>query len=380
MPKKTIEYYKYPLVTAIAFAVVGFYALVTFNLSFMGPVARALKSIQMADIYYQISQGTSEPDSSHLVTLVDMTEIIQRGELAEALEDIMAYNPKAVGVDMIFQGLKPDSLGDEMIRTVASSYDNITFSYELMDFDASTQKYQDVRRSFFATSTQEPLQGFTNMPRRDLYDDMKRVVPVGRNLNGEVVPSFITQVVNTYTGEETLKLSEENVNINFHPMSFPTIDAKEVVNHPELIEDRVVLFGAMKDAVDRHYTPLGKIPGVELLAYSVQTLVDQKQIRNLPQWLTWIISFLIPMFTHWWTQGWINYQKRKRKNAFARVFMTSLMVIGFLRFVWMALLTGIGYLLFNFYDLSINFGWAFSAICFLNTGQGFYDVLVAKKE
>ena len=185
-------------------------------------------------------------------------------------------------------------------------------------------------------------------------------------------------MVNTYTGEETVKLSEKNININFHPMRFPTINAKEVLEHPELIEDRVVLFGAMKDAVDRHYTPLGTIPGVELLAYSVQTVVDQKEIKSLPQWLMWVISFLLTMFTHWWTQGWIEYQNRVRKNPFARVFMTSLMVIGFLRFLWMAVLTGIGYLLFNFFDLSVNFGWAFSAICFLTTGQGFYNVLVAK--
>ena len=54
-------------------------------------------------------------------------------------------------------------------------------------------------------------------------------------------------------------------------------------------------------------------------------------------------------------------------------------VVGFLRFLWMAVLTGIGYLLFNFYDLSINYGLAFSAMCFLTTGQGFYNVLVARQ-
>lgn len=370
---------KYPIITVIAFLVVGFYALVTFSLSFLGPVARALKSIEMTDIYYQIQQATGEPLESHLITIVDMTELIARRDLAQALEEIEAAGPKVVGVDMIFQGLKEDKEGDEWMKQVAAQYDNILFSYKLEDFNIKGQMYTDTKRSFFAEEVQ-PHQGFTNMPRNDLYDDMKRKVAVGRKLNDTVVPSFVTEVSNMYAGEEVVPLTTRNLQINFQPTRFDIINYSEVAEHPELIEDRVVLFGAMREEGDLHYTPLGKIAGVELLAYSIQTVLNQREVKNVPDDLTWLLSFLIAMATLAWTKWYVAFMNRRCSSAFGKVLFTSSIIMGFLKFLWMALFTFTGFLLFQLFDVSLNLGWGFSGIAFLGTGESFYNVIAAKVE
>ena len=45
--------------------------------------------------------------------------------------------------------------------------------------------------------------------------------------------------------------------------------------------------------------------------------------------------------------------------------MTSLMVVGYIKFIWMAFLTWVGFLLYNLFSMNINLGWAFSGIAFL---------------
>jgi hypothetical protein len=40
-------------------------------------------------------------------------------------------------------------------------------------------------------------------------------------------------------------------------------------------------------------TPLGKMPGLELQAYSLLTLLEHKDIKKLPLWATLLIAFVI---------------------------------------------------------------------------------------
>ncbi|MBO6026001.1 MAG: CHASE2 domain-containing protein [Bacteroidaceae bacterium] len=365
--------FRYLVIALFAFLVVGFYAMVTFNLSFMGPIQRALKNFSMADIYTQILQSTGAPDTSRVITIVDMTDLMARSDLAQALEEIMAFEPKAVGVDIVFEGLKEDTASDRWLVDIAKTYDNIVWQAKLLDYQAEEQTYKDKVQSFFIEEAQ-PKEGFANMPR-DLYEGLKRTVALGESLNGKTYTSFSLLVANTYAGTEVAKTQLKDININYRPTEFRTIHAFEVMEHPELIQDHIVLFGAMKDEHDMHYTTLGKIPGVEVLAYAVQTLINKNSIKELPTWLTWLISIFIVMITSWALTIYKNDQLRRRKSPFMRTFMTSLMVIGYIKFVWMAILTFIGFMLFNFFSISLNLGWAFSGIAFIATAEGFYKAI-----
>ena len=126
--------FRYLVIALLAFLVVGFYAMVTFNLSFMGPIQRALKNFSMADIYTQILQSTGAPDTSRVITIVDMTDLMARSDLAQALEEIMAFEPKAVGVDIVFEGLKEDTASDRWLVDIAKTYDNIVWQAKLLDY------------------------------------------------------------------------------------------------------------------------------------------------------------------------------------------------------------------------------------------------------
>ena len=70
-----------------------------------------------------------------------------------------------------------------------------------------------------------------------------------------------------------------------------------VYEYRHLIEDRIVLYGAMTEEADMHYTPMGKIAGVKLLAYAIETLLKHNEIKEVPMWVTWLLNFLLMVMT-----------------------------------------------------------------------------------
>ncbi len=363
---------EYPVVAFLAFVVLGIMAFFTFNLSFLSPVKKAISEFSMTDLYYQILHETGTPPESPLITIVDMTELISRRDLAEALEAIEACNPALVGVDMVFEGRKEDVVGDSMIASVAAQYANIIWSKKLRDFANDSLEYTDAARSFFADSLQIH-EGVTNMSRQ-LYGGVKRKIDQAWIQNGEIEPSFIVETTNAYAGKEVAETKVKSVEINFTPTLFRVIPADSIVYYPDLIADRIVLFGAMNEEVDMHYTPLGKIPGIMLLAYGVQTLLKQNQIIDISGILFWVISFLIVTLTYWgrkrrreWVAG--------RKNATVRLLLGFPLVSSVISFAWMALLLYFSFVLFCGYDISFNLGLAFSAIAFLLTAENTFTAI-----
>ena len=362
-----------PIVAALAFVVLGIMAFFTFNLSFLNPIKKAVKEFSMTDLYYQILQETGSPATSPLITIVDMTELISRQDLAQALEDIESCGPKVIGVDMVFEGRKEDFVGDSMITAVAARHDNIIWSMKLYDYVDDEQEHMVDVRSFFTEDT-EVKEGVTNM-QRELYGGLKRMMSLGWRLRGELKPSFIVATANEYAGKQIAETSSKQVEINFTPTYFPIIPADSVLQHPELIADHIVLFGAMNEEIDMHYTPLGKIAGIQLLAYSIQTLMKQNDIMEIRGFWFWVITFVLVAITYW-------FRKQRKEWVDARPRAAQRLLLGFpivgsiIAFLWMALLMWVAFVLFCGYDISFNLGLTFSAIAFLGTAESSYKSLL----
>ena len=95
------------IITILAFVLVATFALIAYNIPFMGPIAEAIKEFEMTDVYCQILQDTNEDDEevSDIITIVDMSDLYNRRDLAKALQDIEAQQPRVIGVDVVFEGL-----------------------------------------------------------------------------------------------------------------------------------------------------------------------------------------------------------------------------------------------------------------------------------
>ena len=367
--KKRSEWLRHVIVTVLAFLVTGVFALLALNLSFLNPIAQVVKDFEMTDIYYQILQDTDELEEDEDVVIVDMSALYSRRELAATLRDIEAQGPKVVGVDVVFEGLKEDTVGDEMMRQVASKYDNIVYSYKLLDYETDSTGYADAVHSFFASD--KTNEGFTNMPR-NLYGGMKRQLSLGQRHQGRVVPSFISQVVNGSGIEKPLSAEERELNINFTPRRFRVVEPEDVGQHPEWITGKVVLFGAMKEEQDMHYTPLGKMAGVELLAYSVATLLERSEVWSPGGWLTGLMSFLLVLLTEVLSSKYKLFAK-ERRSRLLRFVMSMSFVWSILLFFWMAFWVWVAFILFCKYGVSLNLGYALAAMAMIALAENIYN-------
>jgi len=360
-------------ISLIAFFLVWSFAFIAVKLPFMGPISEAIKEFEMTDTYYQILQDTEEGDGeeSDDVTIVDITELYSRRELAQALSNIMAHKPKVVGVDVVFEGLKEDTLGDEMIEEVALKYDNIVFSEKLLEYKDEATGFTGMVHSFFAEERGTVNEGITNLPR-NLYGGIKRKMQMGWKVQGEMIPSFISMVTSVYQGSDSIVAEEKSLNINFVPRHFPVLLPDSVAAHPELIKNRVVLFGTMKDEYDMHYTPLGKMPGTQLLAYAIDTVLKQSEVKKIGEWLMALLSFLLVILTQ---NAFARYKAYaiERKNRFVRFVMSMTLIKSYLTFIWIALWMWVTFMVFYLYDIQIDIGWALSAIALLALAESIYD-------
>lgn len=360
---------RYTGITVLSFVIIAIYGLLAFNLKVFSPVAKAIGDYSFEDFYYQILSTSDDVDTSRVVTIVDMTELYSRRELANTISEIAALKPKVLGVDIVFEGLKEDTIGDQMIREIARQ-SNAIFAYKIID-----RTEQEVHSFFMPNDSIE--EGYVNMPRQ-LYGGLKRHLSVGRTNNGKLYPSFIKKVADRYAGVEVLPLSDKNIRINFAPTHFEVIKYSDVMMRPELIEDRVVLLGAMKEETDMHYTPLGKIAGTELLAYGVATMLKHDDVKAVTGWPMWLISFLVVMIVTIVRMAYTNFAIKRK--LIARSILSLGLAVGLVVFSVVAVFVWIGFILFCEYNISINLGFAIAATAVIPSAINLYDTIVNYKK
>ena len=369
--------WRYFAVTVLAFSIVGIYVLAAFNLKVFNPVAEILEDYSFTDFYYKLLD-TGEQETSRIVTIVDMTELRKRRDFAQLFMEVDALHPKAVGVDVVFEGYKEEDLeGDSLLAATVCQLHNFVFSYKIID--AESMEGETVHS--FYTPNDKVNEGFTNMPRQ-LYGGMKRSVSIGREVGGKVVPSFIKKVVDIYAGQEVVPLSDKDVNINFSPKYYHVVPYDSIMEYRDLIEDHLVLIGAMTEESDMHYTPQGKIAGVELLAYAAETMLRQTEIRHASTGVTMVASFIIVFLSVILLSHYRAFTTRK-KTLFRVIFGASL-IRGLLIAGWLSLIVWVTFILFCSYNYSISLAFAMSAIALIYMAENLYDtiynIIVFKKE
>ena len=140
MPKRLLKHIFHRdhfIIVASAFLMLGLLRVITINLSFLDPVEMAFENFSVTDIFFDIDHAAGEAETNDLITLVDMTELHSRGDIANLLEEIRLQDPLCIGVDLIFEGEKDDPMGNEMLETaVANLEERAVFAEKLTNYDS----------------------------------------------------------------------------------------------------------------------------------------------------------------------------------------------------------------------------------------------------
>ena len=103
------------IIIALGLLLLLLFRVITVNIDFLNPVANALDEFSVTDMMFDIQHATTEPEVSDLVTIVDMTDLHDRGDIANLLAEINQCDPLVMGIDLIFEGEKDDHLGNKLL-------------------------------------------------------------------------------------------------------------------------------------------------------------------------------------------------------------------------------------------------------------------------
>lgn len=349
------------------------------NISFLSPVARAVKDFAMSDLYYHILWSGEKPETSEAITIVDITDQQRRADLARTIRQIAALKPAALGVDIIFEGEKDDPAGNDSLTEALDLIPSQTVTaFKLLNWNPEREEFRSALHSFFIP-TLPLMEGYANVLNYGVNGTV-RSFTVSRRLGGaegmEVysLPAMLYMAAINDTLPAATKRPGDRL-INYIPTRFPVVRYDSLQAKADLISDRFVLLGTVGEEQDMHYTPIGKLPGVEVQAYSLQTLFQQRDIRTVGNAPLLALVFLFCYLTQLLQYGAVRCVKR-REDTFSVFLSSSFVFLRVVTFLWLAFLAWMGFILYIKCNTYLAMTWIFAAVVLVAESRGLYSAFI----
>ena len=353
-------------------------------IKFLDPVERVIDSMSMVDVYYRIS-NSGTPEVSRDITLVDITDLSerQRDSIAIVIEDVLAMQPDVVGVDVIFERELIDSDADAALRDVfyeAAQDSNVVIAMKLTQPDPKTHAFRSSVHSFFATQLMDRhiAEGCTNVVGEPEMSITK--YPVSLRLNDERVYSLPALMTRALTAKDVQADHDGQHTINYRGLRFPVVDYRHLSDNEALVRGHKVLIGSTHEETDMHLTPLGRRSGLEVLAFTLNSMVEGDHV-----WWGGRLWVILVALLAGAVMNLIDYYVTRpihhARPAWLRFMAESEIYAKLLAFLWMVVFTGITYAVYTYGHLFVDTWLALATIAFIEEGRLIYKaVLTVVKE
>lgn len=361
------------IVTILAFVFMGILAYVTINIDFLNPVEQAFSNYSLSDMYYQIDRHGVEPEPSELITIVDMTDYYYRGDLAEIIMKINDMDPMVVGVDIIFEGIRDDAVGNELLQDAVQALgDKAVYTMKLKDYNEEKECFTDVTRSFFADSI-KVNQGYANLPDNMEARNIRDYTEI-QQLADSTTFSFPLMVAKLVDND--IEPTDKTLHIDYSNVSFPVVKASEIDNYVELITGHVVMIGTMHEEQDMHLSPIGKMAGLEMQTYTLKTILERKIITDVPEWLNYVLAFIVCFLIELSLYALSIFVSRFEKNTIIAFFDKSGLLTTILVLLWLIGINWIGYIVFKKQGTYIDAVLILALVAMLLAAREMYEAFI----
>jgi len=226
------------------------------------------------------------------------------------LEAIASGRPRAIGVDLIFA--EPSVHGDVDDKEIAESVKRakvVVLGAAITD--VSEGFYVKTDTNFPLPSIREGAAAVAPVNMAPDSDAVVRRVRLRRIVGNEVYDGLDLTLyrLGAAGGLPVAPLPHENdVIINYRGprQTFPWVPYHRVVKgdvDPKIFKDKIVLVGTTTPVLhDVFRTPFerdGQMPGVEIHAHAIDTLVRGDRIREAPWWLSLVLAIVFAPLAAW---------------------------------------------------------------------------------
>jgi len=352
-----------------------FYAVIHIDSSILDPISRALGNFELSDLYYNVDRHTGyQAQQSEDITLVDIGEMRSREDIAHLLKAVEECDPTVVGVDILFEGQHDDAKADYALSSTVQGLRRTVFACKMFDYDVKENGFQRTLKPFFAEDF-TPKMGYVNTVG-DISMTCVRKLSVQRKCEGQYLLSLPACMAETKKPGCLPVNRDEDWLIGYKNIEFPVVKAASVKAHADLLKDRIVFVGVLNKEEDVLLTPLGRLNGMKVLAYSTQTLLSQQNIQKVGMGWTFVIILLVAYLTVVWQWVYVKMCSHKMPRPLFYFLGNSSSIINLLTILWMAVLACAGYLVYDRYGCYISMVYLFAFIILVSEARNIYIAIV----
>lgn len=306
-------------------------------------IGQAVSDMELADIAF--SNIRPDPPADTNVVVVNIG-YLSRGEIGDQIRNISRFNPKVIGLDMIFSCdfyndsiMCPqayDTANNERFASAVRAFKNFVMVERVTQTDSLVNLYGDVDiydsiEHSHPNLLQSAYEGFANLETEaGSQEDLKacrRFPPRIVLADGTEELAFSVKMAMLYDSAKTKRfLSRDKASevINYrgnivdwhgasgYPGRYPVLDWDQALD-PEgfaewMIRDKIVIFGFLGSDLtdtswdDKFFTPLNKkyagksrpdMYGVVVHANIVSMILSEDYIDELLPWQEYVIAFIL---------------------------------------------------------------------------------------
>lgn len=292
------------LATISVFLVIGLLGIIPINTSILNPFKTALKDLDFNDISYSVLKKNAGTPIDDRIIIVNIGNADRMG-LALMIEKLRAAKPKAIGLDVEFNGAREPEK-DSLMRYVVGSTPELVLASRL-DWKNKTEPLDIGYFGIFTTNS-----GYVNLIGED-GGTIRYFSPFEKSKDRlyKSFPVAIAEKADKKAFEhlQQRKRAIEVIHYSRTIEQYMVLEGEDVLQDniaPELLNNKIILMGYINpdpyNVEDKHYTPLNKkfagkstpdMNGIVIHANIISMILDAKYIREIPTWLYWIITILI---------------------------------------------------------------------------------------
>lgn len=292
------------LATISVFLVIGLLGIIPINTSILNPFKTALKDLDFNDISYSVLKKNAGTPIDDRIIIVNIGNADRMG-LALMIEKLRAAKPKAIGLDVEFNGAREPEK-DSLMRYVVGSTPELVLASRL-DWKNKTEPLDIGYFGIFTTNS-----GYVNLIGED-GGTIRYFSPFEKSKDRlyKSFPAAIAEKADKKAFEhlQQRKRAIEVIHYSRTIEQYMVLEGEDVLQDniaPELLNNKIILMGYINpdpyNVEDKHYTPLNKkfagkstpdMNGIVIHANIISMILDAKYIREIPTWLYWIITILI---------------------------------------------------------------------------------------
>lgn len=334
------------------------------NLSIFNPLKQALDDFKMTDLYFELMRSNKEKELNKDIVLVDVTKLTTRNDIAKAINDISSCSPKVMMIDLIFERPSHDLTEDTLlINVIEAAKDKEILSAKLTNYNPETKSFSNLTKSFFHEFI-DVRWAYSNVDQKRPGGCIRQY-SLSQKLNDSLFFSMAYAAACAYKDIQPDVKDVSQRLIVYDDTDFLVISSDKILENKNLLKNKLVIIGALEEEADMHISPIGKLSGVKILAYSAMTFMNHKEIRSMGKFTSLLTAFLVCMFC-----AWAGQKIRKKCSN-----LTSY-VLKLFYFIFTAFLVWIAFISFVHFDYDVDLLYPLLGLALVEEGRLQYSSLV----